>query len=79
MDGAGNLYGTTAPGDPLTPCGTGVPPGCGTVFKLAPSGELTTLHSFNGTDGALPYAGLIMDWAGNLYGTTLFGGLRAAR
>ena len=46
----------------------------GTVFKLAPNqdGSWTesVLHSFNGSDGAFPYAGLIFDAAGNLYGTT---------
>jgi uncharacterized repeat protein (TIGR03803 family) len=61
---------------------------CGTVFKLDPSGKETILHSFNGTpddgaqvsclgpvcDGAFPAAGLTWDWAGNLYGTTAYGG-----
>ena len=43
----------------------------GTVFELAEgSGTITTLASFNDTDGADPRAGLIMDSSGNLYGTT---------
>jgi hypothetical protein len=43
------------------------------VFKLSPSGTETVLHSFTGgsSDGANPFAGLIADRAGNLYGTTL--------
>lgn len=70
-DRAGNLYGTTTLG------GTGVcsDQGCGTVFRLAPNGPLTTLHSFApGTDGHLPMGALAMDKAGNLYGTTALGG-----
>jgi uncharacterized repeat protein (TIGR03803 family) len=52
--------------------------GCGTVFRITPSGKLTTLYSFcsqsNCTDGAHPYAGLVQDTNGNLYGTTQAGG-----
>jgi len=64
-DGAGNLYGTTPFG------GAGICPGsCGTVYKVDTSGNETVLHNFiGGFDGALPYAGLILDSAGNLYGT----------
>ena len=44
----------------------------GTVFELAHgSGTITTLASFNGTNGADPVAALIMDSSGNLYGTTI--------
>ena len=71
-DAAGNLYGTTLYG------GTGkCTLGCGTVFKLTPSGDETVLHSFTaniGSDGNSPEAGVILDAAGNLYGTTLEGG-----
>jgi uncharacterized repeat protein (TIGR03803 family) len=50
--------------------------GAGVVFKLDPTGRETVLHAFaDGADGAFPYAGLIRDAAGNLYGTTLFGGI----
>ena len=43
----------------------------GTVFELAKgSGTITTLASFNGTNGAIPDCRLIMDSSGNLYGTT---------
>lgn len=66
-DKEGNLYGTTIYG------GTGG--GFGTVFKLSAAGEMTLLHSFSGNpDGVNPYAGLVRDAAGNLYGTTFYGG-----
>ena len=73
MDAAGNLYGTTGSGGSAT---CPVTLGCGTVFKLDTSGILTLLHSFTGSpgDGESPVGGLIMDKAGNLYGTTLNGG-----
>jgi len=66
-DSAGNLYGTTVYG------GTS---GQGVVFKLDSAGVETVLHTFTGypADGANPYAGLDRDSAGNLYGTTAFGG-----
>jgi uncharacterized repeat protein (TIGR03803 family) len=72
-DAEGNLYGTAATGGGGT-CNQFVPPGCGTVFKLGPSGTETVLHSFTGADGATPVAGLVRDAAGNLYGTTYTGG-----
>ena len=66
----GNLYGTTY--------GGGANPRVGTVFKITPSGTLTTLYSFcaqtNCTDGQQPYAGLVRGSDGNFYGTTLEGG-----
>ncbi len=65
-DKSGNLFGTTLAG--------GVNK-LGTVFRLAPDGTETVLHSFGGAgDGEYPYAGLIEDAAGNLYGTTYEGG-----
>jgi uncharacterized repeat protein (TIGR03803 family) len=74
IDAAGNLYGTTYNG--------GIH-GRGTVFELTPreggGWTETVLHSFgNGSDGANPYAGLIIDANGNLYGTTLAGGIHTA-
>jgi uncharacterized repeat protein (TIGR03803 family) len=71
-DGAGNLYGTTFFGGASHNC-NGV--GCGTVFKLSPSGKEKVLHSFtSGGDGAFPYSGLTIDTSGNLYGTAGNGG-----
>ena len=75
MDAAGNLYGTTAVGGQNNGIDCFGGEGCGVVFKLDPSGNETVLHSFTETDGATPEAGLIMDSAGNLYGTTDLGGL----
>lgn len=61
-DAEGNLYGTTVLGGKNNR---------GTVFRLRPDGALTTLHSFSGgKDGEYPFAGMIRDGQGNLYGTT---------
>jgi uncharacterized repeat protein (TIGR03803 family) len=74
-DTAGNLYGATSEGGSPT-CTAG----CGTVFELTPvaGGRWTekTLHRFtnDGTDGVNPFAGLIFDTSGNLYGTAGSGG-----
>ena len=74
FDRAGNLYGTTSNGG-----GTGCDYGCGTVFKLSPSGSGWTesvLYRFTGgSDGAVPTSTLTFDQAGNLYGTAIAGGL----
>jgi uncharacterized repeat protein (TIGR03803 family) len=76
-DRAGNLYGTTLDGGTGT-CNNGTgeaPAGCGIVFEIARNGTETVLHTFvGGSDGSNPYAALIEDGAGNLYGTTLYGG-----
>ncbi len=54
--------------------------GGGTVFRITPSGTLTTLYSFCSqsgcTDGAGPYAGLVQATNGDLYGTTWYGGAK---
>ena len=77
FDSAGNLYGTTDQGGPNGQYGYG------TVFELTPgpggTWTETLLHSFNnnGKDGINPYAGVIFDAMGNLYGTTLGGGSRS--
>jgi uncharacterized repeat protein (TIGR03803 family) len=65
----GNFYGTTSLyGDP----GDGVVlHGDGTIFRLAPDGTLTTLHTFTGPDGAQPFGPLLQAADGYFYGTTL--------
>ena len=69
----GDLYGTTEGAGPA-----GRTDDCGTVFKITPSGTLTTLHSFCAEsgcpDGGEPYAGLFQATNGDLYGTTTVGG-----
>jgi uncharacterized repeat protein (TIGR03803 family) len=67
LDEAGNLYGTGQ---------TGGANAQGTVFKVAPSGAETLLYTFGSQsgDGSYPFAGLVLDQTGNLYGTTLSGG-----
>ena len=72
FDQAGNLYGTTIGGGSN-----------GMVFKLKPNPDggwtESVLHSFSGgADGAAPYGGVIIDQAGNLYGTTVGGGAHGA-
>jgi uncharacterized repeat protein (TIGR03803 family) len=66
-DTEGNLYGTTYGGGSY---------GLGVVFKVDNTGAETVLYSFfgDGTDGAYPYGGLVLDKAGNIYGTTKNGG-----
>ena len=71
-DNEGNLYGTAFSGGGSSNCYGG----CGIVFKLSPAGKETVLHRFAGgrNDGANPYAPLLRDAHGNLYGTTVYGG-----
>jgi uncharacterized repeat protein (TIGR03803 family) len=74
-DASGNLYGTTVAGGIQD---ANCIDGCGTIYRIAPDGSETVLYSFcsqaNCADGFDPGGGLIIDPAGNLYGTTLFGG-----
>ena len=72
MDAQGNLYGTTEIGGGS---GCTLHLGCGTVFKIDSSGQETVLYSFaGGADGSSPQSDLLLDRAGNLYGTTVVGG-----
>jgi uncharacterized repeat protein (TIGR03803 family) len=80
IDSAGNIYGTTNRGGNTTSpyclsLGSGTLPGCGTVFKVDLSGNLTVLYTFTGgSDGGVPVGGLTADSSGNLYGATYYGG-----
>src|SRR5664280_1152151 len=65
----GNFYGTTEYG-PASGCFQSP----GSVFRITPSGKLTTMHAFNGSDGYSPIAGLVEATDGNFYGTTAWGG-----
>jgi len=70
LDSHGNLYGTT---------GFGGANGFGTVFEVTTNGSgwsETVLHSFDtiSEDGESPFAGVVLDAQGNIYGTTLLGG-----
>jgi uncharacterized repeat protein (TIGR03803 family) len=76
LDAAGNIFGTTPTGGDKTACNRH---GCGVVFELSPTmaggWKYTGLYAFTGgTDGGVPYAGLVIDSSGNLYGTTNQGG-----
>jgi hypothetical protein len=78
-DGKGNLYGTATYGGIYRPaCVDGF--GCGVIFKMTPNGDGTwayhVLHRFASSfnDGQNPFGGLVMDAAGNFYGSTWFGG-----
>jgi uncharacterized repeat protein (TIGR03803 family) len=70
LDGAGNVYSTTRGGGKFSD---------GTVFRMTPSKGSTwgeqVIYSFNGKDGEELFAGVTFDGNGNLYGTTLIGGL----
>jgi uncharacterized repeat protein (TIGR03803 family) len=67
--GDGNFYGATTDG------GVGCHVGCGTIFRVSPSGAFATLHKFVGNDGSNPLGALLQASDGNLYGTTQVGGI----
>jgi len=67
LDQEGSLYGTTGPNNKNN----------GTIFKLTGTNGRwmkKTLHTFSGGDGNYPWGGIVFDAAGNIFGTTLYGG-----
>jgi uncharacterized repeat protein (TIGR03803 family) len=73
---SGNLYGSAVLGGTTeTVCDND---GCGVIYELAPNGSgewaQNTLHMFSGSDGFWPQSGVVLDQAGNIYGTTEWGG-----
>lgn len=74
IDASGNVYGTTVTGGDPTCSNYPQPPGCGAIFKIDGSGTESILYSFGHGHGDSPYATVVRDAAGNLYGTTLAGG-----
>ena len=72
QDTAGNLYGTTEEGGNLN---CSAPYGCGVVYEVNSAGKETVLHAFSGyPDGTGPIAPVVRGKAGNIYGTTVYGG-----
>jgi uncharacterized repeat protein (TIGR03803 family) len=73
LDAAGNLYGVTQGGGDPNVCSN-----CGVVFQLVPTSggwKENVVHYFSGgLDGWWPFGGVVLDTAGNLYGTTVYGG-----
>jgi uncharacterized protein (TIGR03437 family) len=65
----GNFYGTTARGG-----SGGCTNGCGTFFKMTPTGSVSTLYTFDSTNGETPVASLLQGADGNFYGITINGG-----
>ena len=81
LDAVGNLYGVTEQGGSGS-CSTVLGAGCGVVYRLSPGSNHTFTYTiiymfgtgFASDDGSYPNAGVVLDSAGNLYGTTEFGG-----
>ena len=65
----GNFYGTTSAGGNTVCSG-----GCGTIYKITPSGVFTTRYQFDSSHGQQPSAPLVLGTDGNFYGTTTWGG-----
>jgi uncharacterized repeat protein (TIGR03803 family) len=74
LDAQGNLYAMSPYGGQPN-CGLARDQlGCGTLFKVSPSGKFTVLHVFKGKDGIQPEGGVVLDAKGNIYGTAAYGG-----
>jgi uncharacterized repeat protein (TIGR03803 family) len=68
----GNFYGEAAGGGTFS-CAAPAN-GCGVLYKIGPLGVFTVVHEFEGSDGDIPYGGLVQASDGNFYGTTYYGG-----
>lgn len=79
LNNSGAIFGTAASGGSHYCEDFGRQDPCGTVFKLSQDGTLTPLHDFDGNDGAFPNGNIILDEAGNVYGTTGAGGGNSCR
>ena len=76
LDAAGNLYGTTPVGGDVNCQIEGTGNGCGVIYKLDASGKFSVIHTFKTfAAGGEPQGGLVMDASGNLYGSTVGGGV----
>ena len=75
----GYMYGTTDAGGNLSCAYVSSLSGCGTIYKSDTSGNVTTLHTFSGTDGAYPAASLVATPSGTFYGTTEYGGANTSQ
>jgi uncharacterized repeat protein (TIGR03803 family) len=74
----GAFYGVTALGGSSASSGPCAPTGCGTIFRITPSGSLTTIYNLcsqpNCADSGFPYSGMVLGPDGDFYGTTASGG-----
>jgi uncharacterized repeat protein (TIGR03803 family) len=70
----GNFYGVTEYGGTCSADEYG----CGTIFRISPSGDFATVYTFRGSDGRQPVTGLTLGSDGNFYGTTYYGGTNDA-
>ncbi len=74
VDAHGNVYGMSPYGGKPNCNLVRNDLGCGTLFKITPSGKFSVIHVFKGTDGIQPEGGLVLDAKGNIYGTAVYGG-----
>jgi uncharacterized repeat protein (TIGR03803 family) len=73
IDDAGDVFGTS-PVDGNPDC-VDDDEGCGSVYEVSSTGQLTLVYAFSGSDGFRPVGGLVRDGSGNLYGVTALGGV----
>jgi len=74
VDAEGNIYGMSPYGGKPNCNLVNGGLGCGTLFKITPSGKFKVLHVFKGQDGIQPEGGVVLDAQGNIYGVAAYGG-----